>query len=278
MQPATWFGVLAATLPVLFAAAVEAAPAPRAIEFRSLDPGQSWRLHGTLYLPDDRAAPHRALVVMHGTLGIDARNELYRDALLKEGIATFEIDYKTGVYRTVLRRPRPAEIVPVAYAALQELRKLPEIDPDRIAIMGYSLGGHAAVDTAFESNRGRWLHDAKGFAAHVAFYPVSRPYLEQADLAVTGAPMIILYGTADSYGEGDSIPAFVRLLEEKARFKATVVPYPGASHDFNLDAPADDHWDPVAVGHRSHTEWNADAAHDSVVRVVEFLRSSLSGG
>ncbi|MGO8856116.1 MAG: hypothetical protein ACLQO1_10450 [Steroidobacteraceae bacterium] len=56
-----------------------------------------------------------------------------------------------------------------------------------------------AVNAAFEGNRKAWMGDDKGFAAHVAFYPVCKPYLQQEDLRVTGAPMINLYGTDDSY-------------------------------------------------------------------------------
>lgn len=277
MRDTSFLGALAATVLGLLAAPGEAAPAPATIEFSSLDHGQSYRLHGTLYLPDGNPTQHPAVIVLHGTLGIDSRNELYRDSLLKEGIATFEVDFKTGVYRTVLTRPKPAEFLPMAFAALKELRKLSTIDPSRIGILGFSLGGHTTVDTAFEANRRKWMGDEKGFVAHVAFYPVCRPYLSQQDLRMTGAPMIILYGTDDSYGEGDSVPAFKRLLQEKSGFEVTTVEYPGAAHDFNHDAPPENHWDPVAVGHRAHTAWNADAAHDSVVRVVEFLRANLSG-
>jgi dienelactone hydrolase len=209
-------------------------------------------------------------------MGIDSRNEFYRAAILKEGIATFEVDFKSGIYSSPLNRPHPSAFVPMVFAALKELRKLPSIDPDRIGVMGYSLGGHMAVDAAFEANRKPWMGDEKGFAAHVAFYPVCKPYLQQEDLRVTGAPMIILYGTEDSYGEGTNVPAFKRLLHEKANFEVTTVGYAGALHAFNHNVPPEDHWDPVAIGHRSHTAWNADAANDSLGQVVSFLRKTLT--
>jgi dienelactone hydrolase len=246
------------------------------MEFASLDPGQSYRLHGTLFLPEDGAPSHPALVVIHGTLGIDSRNEFYREAILKAGIAVFEVDFKTGVFSTVLGRPKASAFVPMSFAALKELRKLKSIDPDRIGIMGFSLGGHMAVDAAFDANRKAWLGEGKGFAAHVAFYPVCRPYLKQEDLRVTGAPMIILYGTEDTYGEGSAVPDFKQLLLEKAKFEVATVPYPGAHHAFNLNAPPEDHWDPVALGRKSHTAWSADAASDSRTKVVEFLSRVLA--
>ena len=174
-------------------------------------------------------------------MGIDSRIEFYRAAILKEGIATFEVDFKSGIYSSPLNRPHPSAFVPMVFAALKELRKLPSIDPDRIGVMGYSLGGHMAVDAAFEANRKPWMGDEKGFAAHVAFYP-----------------------------------AFKRLLHEKANFEVATVEYAGALHAFNRNAPPEDHWDPVAIGHRSHTAWNADAANDSLGQVVSFLRKTLT--
>jgi dienelactone hydrolase len=270
------FGLCAAALLSFQAAPLVASPAGTAIEFASLDPGQSYKLHGTLFLPEDGSPIHPALVVIHGTLGIDSRNEFYREAILKAGVAVFEVDFKTGVFATVFGRPKPSAFMPMTFAALKELRKLKAIDPERIGIMGFSLGGHMTVDAAFEANRKAWLGEGKGFAAHVAFYPVCRPYLKQEDLRMTGAPMIILYGAEDTYGEGESVPAFKHLLLEKAKFEVTTVPYPGAHHAFNLNAPSEDHWDPVAVGHKSHTAWSPEAANDSRIKVVEFLGRTLT--
>jgi dienelactone hydrolase len=132
------------------------------------------------------------VVVIHGTMGIDSRIEFYRAAILKEGIATFEVDFKSGIYSSPLNRPHPSAFVPMV------------------------------------------------FAAHVAFYP-----------------------------------AFKRLLHEKANFEVATVEYAGALHAFNRNAPPEDHWDPVAIGHRSHTAWNADAANDSLGQVVSFLHNTL---
>lgn len=275
MRVPNWFALAAALVMSISAASAGAAPPGSVLTFTSLDAHEKHALHGTLYLPDDGAARHPVLVVIHGTMGIDSRNDFYRDAILREGVGTFEVDFKTGIYSSPLNRPRPAAFVPMVFAALQELRRQPSVDPERVGVMGYSLGGHMAVDAAFESNRKAWLGGEKGFAAHVAFYPVCKPYLQQDDLRVTGAPMIILYGTDDSYGEGTSVPAFKRLLHDKAGFDVTTIEYAGAAHAFNHNAPPEDHWDPVAVGHRSHTAWNAEAATDSLAQVVGFLRQTL---
>ena len=75
-------------------------------------------------------------------MGIDSRGAFYRESILKAGIAIFEVDFKTGIYPTPFTRPPPETLVPMGFAALKELRKLPAIDPERIGIMGFSMGGH----------------------------------------------------------------------------------------------------------------------------------------
>jgi len=257
-------------------AAVGAESPGTVINFTSLDKGQNYRVHGTLYLPEKSPAPCPAVVVVHGTMGIDSRGAFYRTAILNAGIAFFEVDFRTGIYSSAFDRPKPQVLVPLGFAALKELRKLPSIDPGRIAIMGFSMGGHPTVGEAFEANRKAWMGSEKGFAAHVAFYPVCKVFLTQSDCQMTGAPMIIFYGTEDSYGEGKNVPAFKSLLREKYNFEVTTVEYPGAQHGFNRDAPAMSYRDPAAIGWKGHMAWDANAANDSLTRTVDFLRKALA--
>jgi len=253
-----------------------ATPIGREIGFSSLDKHHPLKVSGTLYLPENSSGPSPAVVVVHGTMGIDSRGAFYRESILQAGIAIFEVDFRTGIYSGALDRPSPDALLPMGFAALKELRKLPAIDPDRIGIMGFSMGGHLTVYTAFEKNRRLWMGDEKGFAAHAAFYPVCKVFLTQSDCRVTGAPMIIFYGTKDAYGDGDNVPAFKRLLWEKEKFEVTTVEYAGAYHGFNRNAPAQSYRDPAAKGWKGYMAWDANAANDSLARVVDFLRRTLA--
>ena len=260
----------------VFVMPVGAAPAGTTIHFSSLDKNHPFKLSGTLYLPENNSSPCPAVVIVHGTMGIDSRGAFYRDSILKAGIAIFEVDFKTGIYTGPLSRPSPEAIVPMGFAALKELRKLPTIDPARIGIMGFSMGGHLTVTTAFETNRKLWMGDEKGFAAHAAFYPVCSPFLRRDDCRMTGAPLIIFYGTEDAYGDGQNVPEFKLLLSKRYNFEATTVEYPGAHHGFNRNEPPMKYWDPAAKGRRGYMAWDADAANDSLTRVVDFLRKTLA--
>lgn len=272
-------GFFAAIFLTVLVTSGRASSAGTMINFSSLDQSQHFRLSGTLYMPENPPGPCPAVVIVHGSTGIDARGAFYRGPLLSAGMAVFEVDFKTGIFTTPTDRPHMDVFVPMAFAALKELRKLPAIDPDRIAIMGFSMGGGITLRTAMESNRKAWMGSEKGFAAHAAFYPVAKPFipeLESSGSKLTGAPMIVFYGTADVYGDGAAIPQLKALLQKKFGFDLATVEYPGASHAFNLNAPPMSYADPAAKGGRGYTAWDAAAANDSLTRVVAFLRQALS--
>ena len=72
------------------------------IKFASLD--NRYNVHGTLYMPTTGPSPCPAVVVVHGTAGIDERGAFYRPPILNAGIAFFEVDFKTGVFTSQIGR------------------------------------------------------------------------------------------------------------------------------------------------------------------------------
>jgi dienelactone hydrolase len=217
--------------------------------------------------------------MVHSTMGIDQRGELYRQPLLDAGIGIFEVDFKTGIYRGALDRPKPDTFLPLAFAALKELRKLPAVDANRIGIMGFSMGGNIALRTAMESNVKQWMGEDKGFAAFALFYPVCNHFtkdFEKSGSKLAGGPMILFYGSDDSYGEDKAVPELKNLLAKKYNFQLITVEYPGATHAFNLNGPDMTVRDPAAIGMKVHIRWDPEAANDSVTKVVAFLRENLA--
>lgn len=270
-----FIGLLTLVLLTVFSLSVEASSTGTVITFSSLDNNNPSNVSGTLYLPENSSAPCPAVVMIHGTAGPDVRYDFHRDSILQAGIAVFAVDFKTGVFTGPSDRPRTRTFVPMAFAALKELRKLPAIDPERIGIMGFSLGGGVTITTAIDNNRALWMGDEKGFAAHAAFYPCARFFIPKLSNP-TGAPMIIFYGTEDCYGDGESVPVYKRLLWENYNFNVITVEYPGAHHGFNRNVPAINFYDPSAIDQKGYTEWNENAAIDSRTKVVDFLRETLA--
>jgi dienelactone hydrolase len=272
-------GFLAVVLIAAFVMPSAASQAGRWIEFSSLDAQHPYKVSGTLYLPENATSPVPAIVLVHGTAGIDRRGQLYRRPLLDAGIGIFEVDFKTGIYRGATDRPKPDTFLPMAFAALKELRKQPAVDPNRIGIMGFSLGGNTALRTAMESNVKQWMGDDQGFAAFALFYPVCDHFtkeFEKSGSKLTGGPMIVFYGTEDSYGDGKAVPELKSLLATKYGFHVTTVEYPGATHGFNLNGPEMTLFDPAAKGMKAHLKWDPEATNDSVTKVAAFLRENLA--
>jgi dienelactone hydrolase len=279
MRSLRCIALLAAVLPTVLVPPAGAASAGINIGFSSLDANQSFKVSGTLYLPEDASTPCPAIVMVHGNGGIDSVGGFYRESIVAAGIAIFEVDFKTGVYNPPTDRPLQATFLPLVFAALKELRELPSIDPDRIGILGFSMGGGIALRTAVEANRKTWMGGEKGFAAHVAFYPAAGPFissLESSGSTLTGAPMIVFYGTEDAYGDAKAVPDLKRLLQRKYNFQLVTVEYPGATHGFNRRADPVVYADPAAIGGKGSMTWNPDAANDSLTRVVAFLRQYLA--
>lgn len=279
MKSLSYVGLLVTVLLAVFVLPAAASSAGTKIDFSSLDTNHPVNVSGTLYLPENAPGPVPVVVMIHGTTGIDQRGELYRQPLLDAGIGIFEVDFKTGIYRGPMDRPKPDTFLPMAFAALKQLRKLPTVDPNRIGIMGFSLGGNIALRTAMESNVKQWMGGDKGFVTFVLFYPVCNHFtkdFEKSGSKLTGGPMIIFYGTEDSYGEGEAVPELKSLLATKYNFQLSTVEYPGATHGFNRNGPDMNYLDPAAKRMRGHIKWNPEAANDSVTKVVAFLRENLA--
>ena len=230
-------------------------------------------LTGTLTLPKGYKAPVPVVVLVHGTAGVDSRYSFHRPALLKAGIGTFEVDFKTGIFTGPSDRPRNATFQPFAFGALKALRANPLVDPDRIAIMGFSLGGHLSVSVAAKSLLTLWLGpDQPGFAAHVGFYPGCKWLYDRfAFTEPTGAPILILAGDKDSYGDGENCPKFVKWLNEKQPGLVSIKIYSNVHHGFDR-AGSWKGYDPIAINQTAVLEWHGKAARDSRQRAVSFLR------
>jgi hypothetical protein len=85
-------GLFAVVFLTGFVMCAGASSAGTTINFSSLDKNQPFKLSGTLYLAENSSIPCSAIVLVHGTEGIDVRGEFYRETLLSAGIAIFEVE------------------------------------------------------------------------------------------------------------------------------------------------------------------------------------------
>lgn len=231
---------------------------------------------GILTLPKENKESVPVVVLVHGSAGVDSRYAFHRPALLDAGIGTFEVDFKTNVFTSPSDRPPIATFQPWAFGALKALRSHPRVDAKRIAIMGFSLGGHLSVSVASRKVVTRWLGpDQPGFTAHIGLYPACKLLKEHFDVTgPTGAPILILSGEKDSWGDGETCKSFCDWLNEAQPSVVSLTMYPNVHHGFDREGS----WKgyaPFAQNQTAILQWDAEAAHDSRKRAVAFLRQAF---
>ena len=243
------------------------------------------RLQVPLLEPDQTPQPGPAVVICHGSDGVDGRGALHAQALNHAGIATLELDMwaARGTVRGAVGRPSSVpQTLPDAFAALSFLTRQPEVDPKRIAVMGFSWGGVVSLLSATRRYSDVLAEPGTGFVAHAAFYPAlwsynRAPGHEFADL--TGAAVLIQAGEADAYDDPGVCEAFLSSLAPADRAHVTLVIHPGATHAFDRDLPAKTIHDPYAHNGRGgpvRFEFNPAATAAAQARLVEFLTAAFA--
>jgi dienelactone hydrolase len=211
------------------------------VTFASLHAPEPLRVPAWLKRP---ATPGRApaVVIAHGSAGIDSRGPSYARALNAAGIAAFEIDmWAARGLKGGLDRPKSIpETLPDVFGALRYLAARADIDPQAIGIMGFSWGGALSMLSATKPYAERYLAAGERFAAHAPLYPVcwlynQVPGFEFADF--TGAPVFIQCGELDAYDEPDTGEKLVRSLAGVAPGLLSITTYPGATHGFDRIEP-----------------------------------------
>ena len=246
------------------------------IEFPSLEQGSPAQLPAYLARPDQglpaylggraAAAPYPAVVVLHGCSGFSSYNTNFADQIASWGYVVLAID-SLSPRGIASRCSRPGagpllEQALDAYAALRYLSRLDFVDPERVAVLGGSMGGFSALRVV-----GHELvtqHSERQFRAAIAYYPLCR-----APQTVK-APTLILIGELDDTTPAQDCQAMVENSRpEGAPISLTV--YPGTYHAFDVAQ-----LDPgiQTLGHRY--EYNRSAATDAETKVRAFLVEHLA--
>jgi dienelactone hydrolase len=210
----------ASTSPYVLADAGDGAPPARAA--------------ARLFLPPDVGAPVPAVVLLHGAGGVSHARELrYARQLAARGWAALVLDVfgprvapGTGFVRRLLDVTE-AMFLADAYAALDVLRTHPRVDGTRVALVGFSYGGMASIYALHAQVRARYAADGARFAAHVAYYAPCIARFD--DPTTTGAPFLMLYGTADAIVDPARCDAVVDDLE-RGGSRVRLEVYTGAAH------------------------------------------------
>lgn len=191
------------------------------------------RISGELQFPESTSTRLPAVIIGHGSGGISQEREYaWADFLRSQGYATFVVDSFSarGLSQVATNQsalPFAASVVDLL-KALRLLSTHPRIDPDKIAVLGFSRGGFAALYSTIESIRSAVIDSSVKFAAHIPFYPGCAVIGEK----YTGSPVQIHLGNDDDYQEVSPCERYVALLKSKG-VHAELMMYPGARHGFD---------------------------------------------
>jgi dienelactone hydrolase len=151
------------------------------------------------------------------------------------GISTFTLDGFTGrgltqVSTDQARLGRLNFILDI-YQALDILAKHPRVDASRIALMGFSRGGQAALYASLKRFHQTWNKSGAEVVAYIAFYPdCMTTYV--ADTDIVDRPVRIFQGTPDDYNPVGPCRAYVERLKA-AGHEVQLTEYPNAPHSFD---------------------------------------------
>lgn len=130
--------------------------------------GTDYPLKGLLTLPSSNAGKVPAVVLVHGSGASNMDEQVYKltpfkdlaDGLAKQGIASVRYNKRTFVYGWKMRKLTPSvwdETVEDAIRATDLLKRDPRIDPDRVFIIGHSMGAMLAPRIDAEGGNYRGL-------------------------------------------------------------------------------------------------------------------------
>jgi len=226
-----------------------------------------------------------AVVIAHGSAGVDSRGARYAEALAKAGIASLEVDMWAA--RSTRRGPagRPkavSETLPDVYGALKFLAAQPEIDAARIGLMGFSWGGAVTMLSATRAYAEPYAAQGLAFKSHAAFYPVCWVYNHVPGYgfaALATAGLLIQAGAEDEYDETpDVCTDLVGSLPPEDRGKVDLRLYPGAGHGFDRAGEplaANDPFSHRGKGGIMHMTYQPAAAEQSLSVLVAFFKRTL---
>jgi dienelactone hydrolase len=217
-------------------------------------------LKGVLTKPLGKG-PFPAAILLHGCGGATKRDAEWAELLQSWGYASLRVDSfrPRGISRVCsdrdLSRDMARKRIRDAYDARAYLSGRPDIDGNRILVMGWSHGGGVVLNALAAGNE-------TPFWAAIAFYPYCNLNMEALN-----APLLILIGEKDDWTPAqrcvDGTPP-----PGRSRLEVSLRVYPGACHGFDHDGS---NGRVLGFGRIHRILYDAEAAADARRQVRVFI-------
>lgn len=221
---------------------------------------------GFMARPEKHEGKIPGVLVVHDWMGNGEFAYARASSLAQQGYVAFAVDvYGRG--KRAKNSTEAAELAKPFYedrallrarmkGALAELLKRPEVDPGRIAVIGFCFGGTAALELA------RSGADLKGVVSFHGGLGTNQPG-ETKDVK---AKLLILHGSRDPLVPPTEVAAFMDEMN-KASVEYRLVAFPNAVHAFTNPGAGTDQTKPAA--------YNLDVAIAAYREMWAFLNGLL---
>jgi dienelactone hydrolase len=175
------------------------------------------------------------VVLVPGSGGINAGADVWDRQFEAMGISTFTLDSFAGrgIVSTVVDQSQLGRLNGILdlYRALEILAAHPRVDPNRIAVMGFSRGGLTTLYASLKRFHKMWNPRGIDPAAYIALYPpCTTTYIGDTD--VGNHPIRMFHGVSDDYVEIGPCRAYFQRLRQTAA-DVQMVEYPDAWHAYD---------------------------------------------
>ncbi len=213
--------------------------------------GKAVTIAGQLRFPQGASGRLPVVILQHGSGGPNGGHELWAKTFNEMGIASFLVDSFSGrgIVRTSTDQALLGRLNMVldGYRAFDVLANHARIDPARIAVMGFSRGGQAALYASLKRFHQSWNKSGAEFTAYIPFYPDCMTTFV-SDTEVADRPIRIFHGAADDYNPAAPCKAYAERLRAAGR-DVQLTEYPDAHHGY--DNPLGNKTPSVAKGSQS---------------------------
>jgi len=227
-------------------------------------------LTAELYTPSGRG-PFPTVILMHGCGGVTPNVKAWAVWLRHEGYAAFVLDSFGG--RGIRRLcAGSAELTgrmraPDVFAAADYLKRLPQVDSQHLAAMGFSHGGWTLLTSASTEAK----YPSASLRAFVLFYPSCGGFKRLPG----STPVLILIGAKDDWSPAPPCQALAQSAGAAGR-PVRIVVYPNAYHHFDGAEVHKRTFVAEARGGRGATvDYDPRAHEDAEKQVRSFLAATL---
>lgn len=197
--------------------------------------GKPVTLAGELRIPRPGTSRLPAVVLVHGSGGVSGYIADWSQFLNGLGVATFTLDSFTGrgIASTINDQDRLSSLTMIvdAYRALDLLVKHPRIDPAKVAVMGFSRGGRAALYSSLRRFQHSYATAGNEFAGYLVFYGDCSTKF-RGDEDVSDKPIRLFHGAADDWVPVAPCRPFVERLRAQGK-DVSLTEYAHAGHVFD---------------------------------------------